>query len=136
MKLFVLVFIEMFMLSCCPIPKCNANDNVEKTEEDLLLNKTESVCLNKIFETTRNDFDFTNKKIGFIMISGENGKTHYFDMQEKHSTNENSPCDNGILYIFNSEQKDASGGYDAAIVYWSKCLLPIEQVVKRLRLQN
>jgi hypothetical protein len=67
------------------------------------------------------------------MISGESGKTRYFDMQEKHAINANSPCDNGTLSIFNTAQKAESGGYDAAIVYWSKFLLPIEKVVERLK---
>jgi hypothetical protein len=106
---------------------------MKQTEENLLLNETEGAYLNKIFETNQNDFDFINKKVGFIMISGENGKTHYFDMHEKHSTNANLPCDNGTLYIFNAEQKAESGGYDAAIVYWSKFLLPVEKVIKRLK---
>jgi hypothetical protein len=104
----------------------NRNDN-------LLLNETEGAYLNRIFETTRKDFDFINKKIGFIMISGENGKNRYFDMQEKHSINENYPCDNGTLYIFDTTQKAESGGYDAAITYWNKFVIPIEGVVKRLK---
>jgi len=29
-------------------------------------------------------------------------------------------------------QKEGSGGYDTAIVYWSKFLVPIEKIVKRL----
>lgn len=102
----------------------------------LLLNETEGAYLNNIFETTRKDFEFTNKEVGFL--TGSSGKTmsskkHYFDMHKKYSTNTNSPCDNGTLYIFDAVQKAESGGYDAAIVYWSKFLLPIEDVIKRLR---
>jgi hypothetical protein len=113
--------------------KLDASDFSIITEENLLLNATEGAYLNKIFETARNGFDFTNKKAGFIMISGEKGKTHYFDMHKKHSTNANDSCDNGTLYIFNAEQKAASGGYDAAIVYWSKFAVPVGQVIKRLK---
>ncbi len=36
------------------------------------------------------------------------------------------------LYIFNKEQKKKSGGYDAAIVYWNKFVIPTEKVVERL----
>ena len=127
----------MFILGCSPIHKCS-NESMEQTnktaiDDSLLLNEAESALLNKIFETTRKDFDFTNKKVGFIKISGERGKIHYFDMQKKHFTNENSPCDNGSLYIFDNPQKAESGGYDAAIVYWSKFVIPIEDVVKRLK---
>jgi hypothetical protein len=112
---------------------------VEQTEDNLLLNETESAYLNKIFEVDRKDFDFVNKNIGFFIGSSEtktSSKKHYFDMHEKHSTNDNYPCDNGALYIFNAEQKAESGGYDAAIVYWSKFLLPVEQVAERLKNQR
>ena len=37
------------------------------------------------------------------------------------------------LYIFDAVQKEESGGYDAAIVCWSKFVIPIEEVVKRLK---
>lgn len=125
------------MLSCSPINK-NSNKIMGQTnkveiDESLLLNEAESTLLNKIFETTRKDFDFTSKKVGFIKISGEWGKIPYFDMQEKYFVNENSPCDNGSLYIFDAAQKAESGGYDAAIVYWSKFVVPIDKVVKQLK---
>jgi hypothetical protein len=107
-------------------------DRVE-TDDSLLLNETEAAYLNKIFETTRKNFDFTNKKVGFIKISGEKGKIHYFDMQKRHYIDKDSACDNGTLYIFDADQKEESGGYDAAIVYWSKFLIPIKDVVKRLK---
>lgn len=135
-KLFIVVCLEILVLSCFPVHKYNSNDNSmghKGISDNLVLSETESAYLNRIFETTRNNFDFTNKKVGFIKISGEKGKIHYFDMQEKHSADTNYPCDNGTLYIFNATQKEESGGYDAAIVYWSKFLLPIEEVVKRLK---
>jgi len=98
-----------------------------------LLNSHESAFLNVIFKDSLKGFDFTNKKVGFIKISGEKGKVHYFDMQKKHFVDEKHPCDNGTLYIFDATQKKESGGYDAAIVYWSKRLIPIQDVVKRLK---
>jgi hypothetical protein len=58
---------------------------------------------------------------------------HYFDMQAKQSINGNYPCDNGTLYIFDATQKAESGGFDAAITYWNKFVIPIEEVVKRLK---
>lgn len=96
-----------------------------------LLNSYESAFLNVIFKDSLKGFDFTNKKVGFIKISGEKGKIHYFDMQKEHFVDEKRPCDNGTLYIFDAIQKEASGGYDAVIVYWSKFLLPTEDIVKR-----
>jgi hypothetical protein len=138
-KLLVIICLEMFVFSCSPVHKRNSNDSMGQTdriENNLLLNETESVYLNKIFDTTRKDFDFTNKKVGFL--TGSSGKTlsskeHYFDMHRKHSTNENYPCDNGSLYIFNAAQKEENGGYDAVIAYWCKVLLPVEQIIKRLK---
>ena len=95
-----------------------------------LLNCYESAYLNVIFKDSLNGFNFSNKKVGF-MSGGD--KIHYFDMQKKHIINKNSPCDNGTLYIFDVAQKAESGGYDAAIVYWSKFLIPTEKIVKRLK---
>ena len=126
----------MLVFSCFPVHKFRSkDDNMEKINrnDDSLLNETEGAYLNSIFENTRKDFNFINKKVGFIMISGENGKNHYFNMHEKHSINENYPCDNGTLYILDITQKAESGGYDAAIVYWSKFVIPIEEVVKKLK---
>ena len=98
-----------------------------------LLNNHESAFLNVIFKDSLKGFDFTNKKVGFIKISVEKGKIHYFNMQKKYFVDEKHPCDNGTLYIFDAAQKEESGGYDAAIVYWSKRLIPIQEVVKRLK---
>lgn len=135
-KLFIIICLEMLIFSCSSIYKNSSNGNSEIQEErcdSLLLSETESAYLNKIFDSTRKDFDFTNKKVGFIKISGESGKVHYFNMQEKHSVDEAYPCDNGTLYIFNATQKEESGGYDAAIVYWSKFLLSVDDVMKRMQ---
>ncbi|WP_353331212.1 hypothetical protein [Bacteroides sedimenti] len=101
-----------------------------------LLNEYESAYFNVMFKDSLNGFDFTNKKTGFLTGSTgriKNSKENYFYMQKEHSVNENSPCDNGALYIFNAAQKAESGGYDAAIVYWCKFLLPVDKVVKRLK---
>ncbi|MDL2214718.1 hypothetical protein LJC00_00830 [Dysgonomonas sp. OttesenSCG-928-M03] len=143
-KLFAIICLEMLVLSCSPIHKCNLNNTMEltdklETDNNSLLNDTESTYLNKIFETTRKDFDFTNKKVGFL--TGSSGKKmgnkeYYFDMHKEHSTNLNHPYDNGALYIFNITEKAESGGYDAAIIYWSKRLVSINEVVKRLREQR
>ena len=135
--LFIVVCLEILAFGCSPIIKSNSNDMEQKAISDnFLLSETESAYLNSIFEATRKDFDFTNKQVGFIKISGERGKNHYFDMQEKHSADPNYPCDNGTLYIFNAAQKAESGGYDAAIVYWCKFSLRTEDVVKRLRTKH
>jgi hypothetical protein len=100
-----------------------------------LFNCYESAYFNVIFEKSRNDFDFTNKKVGFI--TGSNGKTksskeEYFKL-EKDRFNRNNTTNGGTLYIFNATQKAESGGYDAVIVYWSKVLVPANEAVKKLK---
>lgn len=100
-----------------------------------LLKCYESAYFNVIFKQSRNDFDFTNKKVGFI--TGSNGKTksskkEYFAL-EKDRFNRNTTTNGGTLYIFNATQKAESGGYDAVIVYWSKVLVPANEAVKRLK---
>ena len=89
-KLFIIVCLEILVLSCSSIHKYNSNDTMEQTDkvetdDNLLLNEIESTYLNRIFEATRKDFDFTNKKVAFL--TGSLGKTmsskeHYFDMHE------------------------------------------------------
>ncbi|MDR1372826.1 MAG: hypothetical protein LBJ17_06890 [Dysgonamonadaceae bacterium] len=109
--------------------------NKIETENALLLNETEGSYLNKIFETVRKDFDFVNKKIGFLTGSSgikKSNKELYFDMHKKHSANANSLCDNGTLYIFKVEQKAKNGGYDAAIMYWSKFFVPVPYMEYRV----
>lgn len=101
-----------------------------------LLNDYESAYINMILKKSRKGFDFKDKKVGFI--TGSSGKTisnkqNYFNMQKKSLADKNIPCDNGILYIFDENQKKESGGYDAAIVYWSKVLIPAKDIVKRLK---
>lgn len=145
MKYLISIFI---MLSLCINlfgQKQNSEDNTKKVMSQLnsigvdnnpLLNDYESAYINIIFKKSRKDFDFKDKKVGFI--TGSSGKTisnkkNYFNMQKKSLVNKNFPCDNGVLYIFNETQKKESGGYDAAIVYWSKVLIPAKDVVKRLK---
>ena len=138
--LLTIVFLEVFLLCCSSIHKCNSIDTMRQINEvnNLLLDSTEAESLNRIFETNRKDFDFINKKVGFITGSTGSIKSHkedYFDMHKKHSVNKSYPCDNGTLYIFDLASKKKSGGYDAVIVYWSKMFIPIEKIVKRLKEQ-
>ena len=125
--------------------ECNHNEIPQDTLNKLdkmgidgepLLNSYESAFLNAIFKDKLDGFDFANKKVAFVKISSENGKIHYFKMQKKYFADKSQPCDNGILYVFNASQKKESGGYDAAIVYWSKFLLPVDKVVKKLKKQH
>ncbi len=60
-------------------------------------------------------------------------KKDYFKQTQERFHSNTTTVGGSSLYIFNATQKDESGGYDAAIVYWNKFLLPIEKVVKRLK---
>jgi hypothetical protein len=100
-----------------------------------IMNCYESSYLNIIFAKYQDDFDFTNKKVGFILAGALSDKKEYFEKERDRYRREETPS-SGKLYIFTAEQKAESGGYDAAIVYWSKFLVPIEKVVKKLKKKN
>lgn len=106
-------------------------DHLDKMgDSSPMLNSYESAFLNAVFKDSLNGFDFTDKVVGFLQ-GGD--KKRYFDMQRKHLADKNSPLDNGTLYIFDETQKKESGGYDAAILFWSKSFLPKDKLVKRLK---
>ena len=109
-----------------------------KTEFATWLNKEEAEELNNIFAAYRNDFDFTNKRV--IFFTGSSGKLrsskeHYFRMQKKYDNTSYYNRDNGYLYIFDEDQKETIGGYDAAIVFWTKIQLPTEEVMERIKIE-
>jgi hypothetical protein len=92
-----------------------------------------------VFEKTRKEFNFTSKKIAFL--TGSSGKTigdkkEYFESERVSLQRGNTHPNPAQLLVFTAEQKAESGGYDAAIVYWSKFLLPVEQVIKILKRQR
>lgn len=98
-----------------------------------LLNNYEGAYLNVIFSDSLKGFDIAGKKVGFIQISGIPGKQEYFNqVKVRFHRNEGTIGGTGI-YIFDAAQKAESGGYDAAIVYWSKFIVPIEDIIKRLK---
>lgn len=97
-----------------------------------LLNSYEGAYFNVVFKESLNGFDFTGKKVGFIYSGARSNKKEYFDLEKDRFKRNNTP-NRGTLYIFDETQKKESGGYDAAIVYWSKRLIPIQDVVKRLK---
>ena len=100
-----------------------------------LLDSCESDYFNVIFKDCLNGFDFTSKKVGFLLAGSKRNKKDYFD-EERERFHNNSTTINSTLYIFNSSQKEESGGYDAAIVYWSKFLVSADKIVKKLKKQH
>jgi len=106
-------------------------DHLDKMGVDTssILNEYEVEYLNFIFRIDPNDFNLVGKKVGFL-----GSKRDFFnDEREWFHHGEKTGVGGSGLYIFNAEQKEESGGYDAAIVYWSKFVIPVEKVVKRLK---
>ena len=111
---------------------CTMKDRMSGGMKEVVTFKEEVDILNNLFEEERGAFDFNNMEVGFIEIGGRFGKAPYFDMIKNHDKNPNVAYDKGMLYVFTKEQKQISGGYDAAIVYWSKFQLPVNKVLKIL----
>jgi len=106
-------------------------------DDQITLNSFESRYLNFVYANYRSDFDFTNKKVGFIHAGGKEDKKDYFELERRRYRFKDKETPSiGILYIFNEEQKIESGGYDSAIVYSSKSIPTIEGVVNKLKKQK
>jgi hypothetical protein len=112
------------------IPK-DLLDNLDKmgVDSSLILNEYEEKYLNFIFKIDPQDFNLVGKKVVFL------GSKMAFFKDERDWFYRG--CEGGVggttLYIFDTTQKSESGGYDAAITYWNKFVIPIEEVVKRLK---
>ncbi|MBR5783948.1 MAG: hypothetical protein IKY43_02135 [Bacteroidales bacterium] len=136
------VALSIVLFGSCFCSKKTASEysySEEKTVEYATwLNKEEANELNAIFAAYRNDFDFTDKRV--IFFTGSSGKLrsskeHYFKMQKKYDNTSYYNRDNGYLYIFDADEKEAIGGYDAAIVFWTKEQLPEDEVMDRIMLE-
>ncbi|GFZ38814.1 hypothetical protein [Bacteroides nordii] len=155
-KLFLIVCLGMLVFGCSSIYKSNSNENnmnelgqmyelqvrnfaeipksllenIDRmgTDSTLILNEYEGRYLNFIFKVDTLEFNLVGKKVGF-----SRSKADYFrDTRERFYCNSTTVGCSG-LYIFDTTQKTESGGYDAAITYWSKFAIPIEIVVERLK---
>ncbi len=118
------------------IPK-DLLENLDKMGIDSLLFLTESEgkYFNSLYQIPEKEFNLSCKKVAFFTGSlgkTESNKANYFIIERDRLKCNYFPSI-GTLYIFNAQQKAESGGYDAAIVYWSKKSLTIEEVVKRLK---
>lgn len=91
------------------------------------LNSYESTFLNVQLERQckRAEFDFSGKQIGFATGHGPKHygvltKTEFFQQVKNYYHSTNSHIENLILVIFTEQERQESGGYEAAIVSWSK----------------
>ena len=155
-NLFIIVCLEMLVFSCSSIHKSNSNDNnmnvfeqrnelqvhdfseipkellenIDKMGVDSLsiLNEYEGKYLNFIFKIDIQNFNLVGKKVGFL-----GSKIDYFRDTRKRFYDNTTTVAGSSLYVFDSTQKEESGGYDAAITYWDKFVIPQEKVVKQLK---
>lgn len=110
-----------------PADLLNGLNNMGK-DTSSALNNYEAKYLNFIFNLDTTHFNLSGKKVGFLGSK----KAFFEDERERFLRGEDGVGGCG-LYIFNATQKEESGGYDAAIMYWSKFILPIEKVIERLK---
>jgi hypothetical protein len=106
--------------------------NIEKmgVDSSSILNEYEGRYLNFIFKIDNQDFNLIGKKVGF-----NRSKIDFFKDERERFYRDFSAGGVGgaALYIFDATQKEESGGYDAVIVYWSKRLIPTNDLIKRLK---
>jgi hypothetical protein len=115
-----------------------SNINKMGMDECLLLTELEGQYFNALYQVAEKEFNLSGRKVGFFTGNVGKNKTNkklYFISERNRLELNNSPL-SGKLYIFNAAQKEESGGYDAAIVYYTKKLLSIKEVVKRLKNQR
>ncbi|GHU64360.1 hypothetical protein FACS1894123_08880 [Bacteroidia bacterium] len=118
-------------------------NNIDKMgmDECLFLTELEGKYFNALSNIDEEEFNFCGKKVAFFKGNvGSikiNKKIYFINERARLKVTDYSCIDYfGVLYIFNAEQKAESGGYDAAIVYVSKKLNSIEEVIKRLKNQR
>lgn len=137
LSILIVLFLSMNLYSqvrnYSDIPKYILDDLDKMGVDSLpLLNSYESAYLNVIYNDSLNGFDLTNKKIGFLYHGVRSSKEEYFkDVREWYYRNETTISES--IYIFDETQKMESGGYDGAIVYWNKFLIPKNEIARRLK---
>jgi hypothetical protein len=118
----------------------NILSNIYKMGIDtcLLLTELEGQYFNALYQVAEKEFNMSGKKVGFLtgnVGKNKSNKKIYFEWERSRLELNHLPLF-GKLYIFNAAQKKESGGYDAAIVFYTKKLLSIKEVVKRLKEQR
>lgn len=102
-------------------------------DNSLILNEYEGRFLNYIFDIDTLNINLIGKKVGFYNPNLKGGKGKYFQETRERLNQCYSVIGGSVLYIFNDIQKEESGGYEAAVVYWSKFLIPIDKVAEILK---
>ena len=91
-----------------------------------MLDDKESALLNEHFESTRGEFDFTGKQVGFFLSTKLWTKEEFFnDLIDRSQANQSM---SNQFIVLTDEQKENSGGYDVFIYSWSKIRISKKQV--------
>ena len=144
MKYIIIIAISLIEIDTFAQQIRNFNDipqdilvNLDKMgrNTEIALNNYEAEYLNKIFENSREHFDFTNKKVVFIYAHiGVKSKKHFFSEQRKRFLDKNtiSSCS---LFILDKKQSETNK-YDAIIACWFKIRPDLEKLIKRIEKNN
>lgn len=97
-----------------------------------ILNEEEGLFLADYFKQEGQSLDLKDKKIAFIRTVRKTDKVRFFrDVRSWYFEHNHSVSSR--LYLFDENQKEQSGGYDGAIVFWSKRLLKPKKVISILQ---
>lgn len=109
-------------------------------DDNPILNKNEVELLNSLLNDTRDDFNFTDKKVAFI--TGSNGgtivsKSNYFQ-NSVIPWIENDSEPQIFMVKLTEDEKLKSGGYDVLVLSWVKVFTPKtqEKVIRQLGLEK
>jgi hypothetical protein len=115
-------------------------NNIDKMgmDECVFLTDLEGKYFNALYQIEEEKYSLFGKQVCFLTGNiGRNktSKKEYFISERNRLISNRSPLF-GWLYIFSDIQKEESGGYDAAIVFYTKKKLSIKEVIKRLKKQR
>ena len=139
MKVFFLLSVIMFNSVNCSAQKTKFEDIPKELilkltemglDNSILLNSIESQYFNFIFKDL--DYNFTNKRVGFVYSQRKTDKSEYFKL-EKERYKLNLTPNQGTVYILNQKEITESGGYDVIIVFWSKKKFDKNKLIKKFK---
>jgi len=98
----------------------------------LILSEEEGLFLADYFKQGGQSLDLKGKKIAFIRTASKTDKARFFQDVRFWYFEFNSSV-SSTLYVFDKNQKEQTGGYDGAIVFWSKMMLTPKKIVSILK---
>lgn len=109
----------------------NILKSTDNIDESLILNDHESAYIKAMFFESDRMPDLIGKKILFHYTNrGQISKKEFFTEEKECHAKDITPV--VTLYLFNEEQKESVGGYDAYIVLWSKFIYSTEDMARLL----